>query len=165
VHELDLTRVPDDRNCYAIDGVGMLRLDGIWSRSATAEAGQRSWRLSRVGFRKRAAEATDAAGALVGVFKAWGKRRGGSLQWGGDELALRPASAWRERYALADGERELAVLDGKGWGKRPVKVAVHDPDAVDPGLLLFATFVVRGLAEDAGAAAGAASAGASAGGT
>jgi len=66
---------------------------------------------------------------------------------------LRPASRWRERYALADGDRELAVLDGKGWGKRPVKITTEDPAAVEPGLLLFAVFVVRGLAEDAGAAA------------
>jgi hypothetical protein len=42
-----------------------------------------------------------------------------------------------------------AVLDGKGWGKRPVKVTIDDPNAVDPGLLLFAVFVVRRLAEDA----------------
>ena len=62
---------------------------------------------------------------------------------------LRPASAWRSRYALADGERELAVLDGKGWGKRPVAIVVDDLRAIDPGLLLFAAFVVRGLAEDA----------------
>ena len=165
MQELDLKRVPDDRRCYAIDGVGTLRLDGAWSRSATAEAGQRSWRVSRVGFRKRVVEATDAAGAPVGVFKAAGKRRGGSLRWGEHELALRPASAWRERYALSDGQRELAVLDGKGWGKRPVKVAVHDPESVDPGLLLFATFVVRGLAEDASASAGAAAAGAGAAGS
>jgi len=96
---------------------------------------------------------------LLGVFKTSGKRRGGSLRWGEDELALRPASAWRERFALADGERELAVLDGKGWGKRPVTLSVADPDAVDPGLLLFATFVVRGLAEDAAATGGAVAAG------
>jgi hypothetical protein len=157
--ELELRRTPDDRHCYTIDSVGTLRLDGILSRSATAEAGQRSWRISRIGFRKRAVEATDAAGALVGVFKASGKRGGGSLRWGEDELALRPASAWRERFALADGDRELAVLDGKGWGKRPVTLTVADLDALDPGLLLFATFVVRGLAEDAAAPSGAVVAG------
>jgi hypothetical protein len=65
---------------------------------------------------------------------------------------------------LADGERELAVLDGKSWGRRPVKVTVDDSDAVDPGLLLFAAFVVRGLAEDAGGAAGAGAATAATGG-
>jgi hypothetical protein len=79
-------------------------------------------------------------------------RRGAAL--GERELALRPASARRERYALADGERELALLDGKGWGKRPVKVTVEDPAAVEPGLLLFATFVVCGLTEDAADVAG-----------
>jgi hypothetical protein len=63
----------------------------------------------------------------------------------------------RERYALADDERELAVLDGKGWGRRPVKVTVDDLGAVDPALLLFAAFVVRSLAEDAAGAAAAGS--------
>jgi hypothetical protein len=53
----------------------------------------------------------------------------------------------------------LAILDGKGWGQRPVKVTVDDAGAVEPGLLLFAAFVVRGLAEDAGASAGAAASG------
>jgi hypothetical protein len=47
----------------------------------------------------------------------------------------------------------LAVLDAKSWGRTPVKVTVDDPGAVDPGLLLFAAFVVRGLAEDASSAA------------
>ena len=47
----------------------------------------------------------------------------------GRELALRPASRWRERYALADGDHELAVFDGRGWGRRPVTVVVDDPAA------------------------------------
>jgi hypothetical protein len=94
-------------------------------------------------------------GAVVGEFEPRTVRRGGVLRWAGRELALRPASAWRERYALADGDRELAILAGKGWGRRPVKVSVDDLDILEPGVLPFATFVVRGLAEDAGAAAGA----------
>ena len=100
-------------------------------------------------------EATDAAGTAVGEFEPRSLRRGGTLRWAGREFALRPASSWRERYALADGDREIAVLDGKSWGRRPVKVTVDDSEAVEPGLLLFAAFVVRGLAEDAGSAAGA----------
>ena len=68
---------------------------------------------------------------------------------GRPRVELRPASKWRERYALADGDHELAVFDGKGWGRRPVAVSVDDPGALDPGLLLFTAFVVRGLAEDA----------------
>jgi len=37
-----------------------------------------------------------------------------------------------------------------------IHCAGDDPAAVEPGLLLFAAFVVRGLAEDASGAAGAA---------
>ena len=72
----------------------------------------------------------------------------------------RGASATRSPTA----DRELAVLDGKGWGSRPVAVSVDDPAAVEAGLLLFAAFVVRGLAEDANAAAGAGASAAVAGG-
>jgi hypothetical protein len=46
----------------------------------------------------------------------------------------------------------------RGWGKRPVKITLDEPGLVEPGLLLFAAFVVRGLAEDASTAAGGASA-------
>src|SRR4051812_612751 len=153
--ELELTRSGDDRRRYEVDGVGTLRLGGLLSRGATAASDGAEWSFDRRGFWQRTVEATDATGDVVGSFQPGKLRRGGTLRWGGRDLELRPASRWRERYALVDGDRELAALDGKGWGKRPVRIAVDDPDAVDAGLLLFATFVVRGLAEDAGAAAGA----------
>lgn len=152
--DLELKRAPGDRRLYALDGVGTLRL-GFASRTATAEADAASWRIGRRGFWRRAIEATDAAGVAVGEFEPRGLRRGGTLRWAGRALTLRPASHWRERYALADGDRELATFDGKGWGRRPVTITVDDPGAVEPGLMLFAAFVVRGLAEDAGAAASA----------
>ena len=125
---------------------------------ATAEAGAESWHITRRGFWRRTIQATDAADSVVGEFESRGLRRGCALRWAGRELVLRPASKWRERYALADGDRELAVFDGKGWGRRPVEVSVDDPATVEPGLLLFAAFVVRGLAEDASSAAGGAAA-------
>jgi hypothetical protein len=150
--DLELTRSPDDRRLYALEGVGTLRLEGWSSRRATAEAGPASWRIARSGFWQRTIEAVDAAGMAVGAFEPNALRRGGAVRWDGRELTLRAASMWRERYALADGEHELVVLDGKGWGKRPVKVSVEDLAAIEPGLLLFAAFVVRSLAEDAGAA-------------
>jgi hypothetical protein len=153
--DLELTRTREDRRRYELEGVGTLRLEGFFARRATAEAGTASWSLRRVGFWGLAIEATDATGAIVGTFEARSIKRGGTVRWGGRELTLRSSSWWKERYALADGDRELAVLDGKGWGKRPVRVTLDDPGAVEPGLLLFATFVVRGLAEDASAAAGA----------
>jgi hypothetical protein len=151
--ELELTRRRDDRRVYEVDGVGTLRVGGLFSRAATAEAGGRSWTFDRRGFWSRTIEASDATGAVVGSFDPRTIRRGGTLRWGGRELVLQPASNWRERYALLDGERELALLDGKGWGKRPVSITVDDLDAVEPGLLLFAVFLVRRLAEDADAAA------------
>ena len=147
--DLELTRAPGNRRLYELEGVGSLRLQGFLSRTAIAEADGRSWRLASGGRWGRRIQATDAAGAVPGVFEPHSIRRGGAFRWAGHELALRPASSWRERYALADGERELALLDGEGWGRRPMKVTVGDPDAVDPGLLLFAAFVFWRLVEDA----------------
>jgi hypothetical protein len=155
VPELELTRTREDRKVYALEGVGTLRLKGWFGRGATAQAGDRTWEIARHGVFTPATEATDETGTVVATFRGRGLRRGGTLAWEDRELTLRPASAWRERYALADGERELAVFDGKGWGKRPVSVRVEDPASIDPGLLLFTAFVVRGLAEDASSAAGA----------
>ncbi len=152
--ELELTRTPDDRRLYALAGVGTLRLQGFASRTALAEADGTSWLFARRGFWGRPVEAADAAGTVVGEFEARAIRRGGALRWHAQFFALRPASSWRERYALAAGDRELAVLEGKGWGRRPVKVTVDDAEQVDHGLLLFAAFVVRGLAEDASSTSG-----------
>jgi hypothetical protein len=66
------------------------------------------------------------------VFEPRGLRRGGTVRWAG---------------------RELALHHGKGWGRRSAGIVLDDPAAVEPGLLLFAAFIVRGLAEDAGGAA------------
>jgi len=156
---MELKRTEEDRRLYALEGVGTLRLEGLRGRMATAESGSDSWHITRRGFWRRTVEATDAADSVVGEFEPRGMRRGGALRWAGRALELRPASRWRERYALAEGDRELAVFDGKGWGRRPVEVVVDDSATVEPGLLLFAAFVVRGLAEDAGAAAGGATTG------
>jgi hypothetical protein len=155
--DLELTRAPDDRRLYVLEGVGRLRFERriVGGRRATAEDDERHWQLTTSLWR-RAVEAADESGAVVGTFDPRALRRGGALVWNGRELQLRPASRWRERYALADGDRELALFDAKGWGKRPVRVTVDDAGAVEPGLLLFAAFVVGGLAEDASAAATAA---------
>lgn len=162
--DLQLTRTGKNRRFYELDGVGTLRLEGFLLRAATARADGATWGFARRGFWRTRIVATDATAAVVGDFGSDGTRRGGRLSWEGRTLALRPASKWRERYALADGDVELAVLDGKSWGRRPVKVTVEDPNAVEPGLLLFAVFVVRGLAADAADAAAAGSSAAATGG-
>jgi hypothetical protein len=156
--ELQLTRTQEDRRLYALEEVGTLRLEGWGSPRATADTGVRSWHFARRGLWRRAIDATDSFGGMAGTFEPGRRRRGGTLRWVDDDLVLRPASMWRERYALADGDRELVVLDGQDWGKRPVRVTVENLDEIDPGLLLFATFVVRGLVVDAGSAAAAAAA-------
>jgi len=155
VRELELTRSADDRRLYVLGDLGSLRLEGIFSRSAVAETGARSWRFVRRGLFTARAEATDAAGTVVGQFEPRGLRRGGEIRWAERTFALRPASAWRERYAVVAGEQELGVFDGEGWGRRPVRVELDDANPLDPALVLFAAFVVRSLAEDAGSAAAA----------
>ena len=87
---------------------------------------------------------------MVGTFER-GLIGGNHVYWRDRRYTLHRASMWRERYALADGDEEIALLDAKGWGKRPVKIAVNHPSALDPGLLLFAAFVVRTLARDSSA--------------
>jgi hypothetical protein len=161
--ELELTRSRDDRRLYEIAGVGTLRFGGLFSRRATAEAGAAAWSFDRRGVWQTTIEASDATGAVVGLFAARKLRHGGSLRWGDQGFELRSASRWTERYELGDHDRELAVLDAKSWGKRPVKITVDESSLVEPGLLLFAAFAVRQLADDASATAGGASAAAATG--
>ncbi|MDX6679045.1 MAG: hypothetical protein QOE31_3097 [Solirubrobacteraceae bacterium] len=151
--ELALTRAPGDRRLYALADIGTLRMGGLFSRGATAEDGASSWRMERHGLLHATIDASDASGNVIGVFRRRSLRRGGTLTWAGRELELRPSSRWRERFALVEGERELAGIEGKSWGKQPVKLTLDDPGGLEPGLLLFAAFVVRALAEDTAAAA------------
>jgi hypothetical protein len=153
--DIELTRSAGDRRLYTLEGHGTLRFEGIASRAATAEVGGRRWRFARRRFWSRDIEATNELGNVVGSYEARALRRGGTLHWARREFVLRSASQWRERYALARGDTELAIIDGKGWGRRPVAVTIDDSATLEPGLLLFAAFVVRGLADDASAAAGA----------
>ena len=147
--KLELTRSPDDRRLYVLEGVGTLRLEGWGSRAARAEAGSHAWQLARRGILGTCVEATDAAGTVAGRFDTRVLRRGGTLTWAGRELTLRPDSIFKERYTLADGDDELATIEGRTWGKRPIDVTIAEPSAIDPGVLLFAAFVVRSLAQDA----------------
>jgi hypothetical protein len=153
VADLELTRDSDDRHRYALEGVGALRLEGFARQRATIEAAGRTWQAAPSGFWRRNVVATDAAGQTVAEFEPRRVRSGGTLRVGARELEIAPASRWKQRYALRDGDRELALLEAKGWGKRPVRVTVDDPAAVDPHVLLLAAFLARRLAEDASAAA------------
>src|ERR1700754_2366120 len=100
--ELELTRTPGARRRYEIDGVGALRLGGMFSRGATAEAASASWAFDRRGFWQRSVEAVAATGVALASYDPRAFRRGGLLRWGGRDYALRPASRWKERYAVVD---------------------------------------------------------------
>ncbi len=152
--ELALTRSSGDKRRYELEGVGTLRLGGWASRWATAEVGERRWGFARRGILRCVIQATNPAGTVVGAFEGRSLKRGGALRWDGRDYVLRPDSRWKERYALDDDGRTLATLDGKNWGKRPVRFDLADDVTTEPGLLLFAAFVVRALAHDAASAAG-----------
>ena len=158
--DIQFQRAEGDRRAYVLGAVGKVRLSGFLSRAATAEAGGSTWRFEHRGFWQRGVQATDETGAIVGEFEPRSVRRGGVVRWHGREFTLRPASSWRERYSFVQDGRELALFDGKGWGRRPVRVTVDEAASIEPGLLLFTAFIVRRLAEDANttAAAGASTA-------
>jgi hypothetical protein len=156
--ELELTRVPSDRRTYRIDAIGTVRLEGWFGRTGSAQADDgRSWRFTRRGLWKRTIEADDATGATVGDFTPRELRRGGRLRWDTRELKLQPVSM-RERYVLSENGHDLALLSASGWGRRPVKITLAEPPAMDFGLLLFAAFAVHQLAGDSLTAASSSSA-------
>lgn len=146
-----LSRVAGQRRAYVLEGVGTLQMKGWTMRAATATAGELSWQIARRGVIHPVFQAADSAGDIKGALNHRGRRRGGVLLWSGRELELRPDSIWRERYVLSDADRPLASIEGKAWGKRPENLIVHET-TIDPGLLLFAVFIVCAIAEDNAAA-------------
>jgi hypothetical protein len=153
MQELTLTRVFGDRRLYAFEGVGSIRLTGLGKRGGLAEAGGQRWQITALSFWKRDIRATDTAGIVVGEFAGRALAGGGELRWYGRDYVLRRHTIWRERCGLSDGARELATIDGKSWGAHPVTIRGDDLSVIDPGLLLFAAFVVRALAVAAAEAA------------
>ena len=140
---LELKRSPQDTKLYALEGVGKVRIEGRFATRATAEVSADRWDFDRRGLRGPL-RATDAAGEMTG--KYWPLLYGGgTLTWRRHELAVRRASTGPERYALADGDRELALFDARGWGKEPVRISLEGLEDVEPALLLFAAWVVRVL--------------------
>ena len=150
-------RVPGARRLYALDGVGTLELHGMLMRSATASAPREPGaspgaRCGDDSCRRR------TPGAEIGSFRPREIRRGGTVHWYGREYTLRPHGLLRERYVLADHARELVVIEATGWwgwgARRPVRLVLEHAAATEPGLLLFASFIVRTLADGAAADAG-----------
>jgi hypothetical protein len=157
--ELDLTRADGDRRLYLLQGIGTIRLQGLLMRAATARSADAAWHFARHGFWQRTIQATASNGHVAGTFQPRDIRRGGILHWQAHHYTLRPDSTVRERYALRSDRRELALLEAKGWWgwgtRRPLRLQLPDrAGASDPGLLLFASFIVRTVADDANTTAG-----------
>lgn len=165
--EIELTRSPDDRKKFVLEGFGDVRKSGFMGlgRSATLTARDgRSWEADRKGLRQRPV-ISDPAGGEPASFEAAGTfKRGGRLVVGPDTYELGPSSGWRQRYSLSRGEQELATLEGgNGWtGKTPVQVEVTDGAEIDALVLLTACWLVEQFANDAAAGAGATAGGAGA---
>jgi hypothetical protein len=145
--EFELERVKGDRRLYAFGDVGTVRLEGLFGRNATAEAGHEQWTFRRSVW-TRTIEAVAVSGEIVGEFRGRLLHSGGTIRWNGSDVLLRRGTMWRERYVLEDGRRKLARFDVRAWGRFPVSVCIEVPAEVEPGLLLFAAFVVRAAADD-----------------
>ena len=149
--DLELNRSPQDTRLYALEGVGKVRIEGRFATRATAKVADGRWTFAR---RAGRVVALDPAGEVAGRFSPHLLGGSGTLTWRDREFGLGGASGRRERYALVDGDRELAQLDAGTWGKRPVAISIVDLGDVEPALLLFTAWVVRLLARGPTAAAG-----------
>jgi len=149
--ELRLTRSPEDRKLFVLAGVGTIRNGRWFKRSAElcAETGD-SWQVDRKGFRARPVF-TDGVGGEPARFEVYGTfKRGGRLEIAGaGTYELKPASHFKERYALSAEGRELATIEASGWSaKRPVTVEVGGQTEVDDLVLLAACWMVQQYAQD-----------------
>jgi hypothetical protein len=142
---VSLTPSPDDHRLYVVKGTGTLRVTGWTWREATAEAGGRSWQITRHGIWPRVIQAADVAGDIVGEFSGRWLHHSAALRWSNRELALQIDRLQQDRYILVDNYRKLATIDGEGSDKRPLNITINDAD-IDAGPLLFAIYVVRTLA-------------------
>lgn len=153
VSELELTEDPADKRRWTLDGVGELHwAKGMFKNGeASLTAGPTTWTLKRSSLSAKA-EALDATGSEAARFEPKGAfSRGGEIITPRGTWALRPASRWKNRYALADGDTELATVETDGWAHRRVTVELAD-ETVPAELLLLACWLVRGFAEESAAA-------------
>lgn len=152
--ELTLTEDPDDKRRWTLEGVGELRWEkGMFKNGeATLTADGTTWSLENATFSSKAT-AVDAAGTEVASYEPKSAfKRGGELVVGDRAWALKPAARFKNRYALVDGDTELATIETEGWAQRRVVVELEDPASVPGEVLLMACWRVRGFAEESAGA-------------
>jgi hypothetical protein len=158
---LALTRSPEDRKLYVLPGVGELRVARWPGKAVEATAGGRTYTFAPRGQEHRVPTATDAFGAEVGhQHGSW------SLIWRSAKWDLDFMPDISGSYALRrrGEEREVAYLALTGWGKRPVPIVLDDDARLDPGLVLFAMYLMNRFAEEVNRSASYSAAGGGGGG-
>jgi hypothetical protein len=157
VADLVLTRT--DKRLYSLDGVGTLSpREGVLERGdGPGGREELALRLPRMVPPAHRGDRRD--GPADRTFESnRGFRRGGTVRWERRDFTLQSRSTWKaQRFALLEGDRDMAVFEGRAYDRRPVTVSI-EPGALDAGLLLFVAFVVRGLVLDAFVAVGSAAA-------
>ena len=152
--ELALTRSADDRRRFELVGHGSIRRSGWLARNAVIRTGDGVERTTKQSPTGKFASLTEAAGSVVAAYERtrW-VDHGGTVTWRGLPYDLAVESHWRHRYLLSRNGADVLRVTCKGWGKKPAVVEVHDP-AIDPGLVLFTTWLAQAFVEmDAGAGA------------
>ena len=119
--ELELIRTPGDRRRYALEGIGTIHLEGLFARSANAEAGSDHWQFVRSGFWQRVMQATDATGNIVGEFRPRDLRRGGrsSGQDASSRFARPAAGASAMRSQTATRSSSFSTARAGAAGRSP----------------------------------------------
>lgn len=133
---------PHSHRMYAVKDVGTLRVTGWTWSVAIAEAGGRSWQITRRGVCPPVIQAADAAGDVVGEFSGRRPYHSAPIRWCNRELILRRDGT---SYDLVDHDGKIATIDGTGPGNRHLTITINDTDDTDPGLLLFAIYVAQSL--------------------
>ena len=153
--ELALTRSADDRRRYELVGYGSIRRPRWLSRTVEIQTGDGVVRTTKQSPTGKFASLSEGAGSVVAEYERtrW-TNHGGTVSWRGLPFDLAVESQWRRRYLLSRDDRELLRVTCRGWGKTPAAVEVLD-NSLEPGLVLFTTWLVQTFVEMDSSSAGA----------
>lgn len=123
--ELELTRTPGDRHLYALVGIGTLRLEGLFSRKATAEAGGKTWRFTRGGFWQRVMQVVVRDFHSILMPASWAAHRVGVRWFRWRAEGVNDLRSWRRisliLLVLGVCVTALGVALASGGSKVPAK--------------------------------------------
>lgn len=140
--ELEVSRDIADKRRFTLSSVGTVTHGKVWNSETMLEApGHPVWRVTNTKLFKPVFVAVDPDDVEQARFNL--KR----LELTVGERALRleqTPAGWVKRqgdHRLVMDGRDLVGFEPRPWGRRPVRVTVHDEQLLgDPMLLLFAAF-------------------------